>query len=269
MNLEAYLERIRYRGALGPTLETLREIHRSHLLAISYENLDIHLGRKLVLDPEAIYRKIVLGGRGGWCYEMNTLLGWALREVGFAVRYLAGAVGREVKGAAAEGNHLVLLVELDCPYIADVGFGDGFLEPLPLEPGRYPQGFLEFGLERRDERWYVQNHRWGGATGFDFTLSERQLADFEAKCHELQTSPDSGFVKRTVCQRFGLEGIRTLRGAVFRRVTEAGVAERVVESLEDYRAVLDTEFDLRLDGIEDLWRAVWERHQQWIKETVG
>lgn len=266
MHLGAYLERIRYQGDLAPTVATLRAIHRSHLHAISYENLDIHLGRQLLLGPEAAYRKIVVDGRGGWCYEMNGLLAWALREMGFAVRYLAGAVGWEARGPSVEGNHLVLLVELDRPYLADVGFGDGFLEPLPLEPGRYRQGFLEFGLERVEDRWRVRNHPWGAAASFDFTVKERQLADFAAKCHELQTSPESGFVQKTVCQRFGPEGIRTLRGAVFRRVTADGVAERVIESVEDYRAVLETEFDLRINDLDALWGRVWERHQRWVGE---
>ena len=266
MRVEAYLQRIGFRGDRSPNLTTLQAIHRLHLYAISYENLDIHLGRPLVLGAEAAYRKLVVARRGGWCYEMNGLLAWALRELGFPVRQLSGAVGREVKGSPVEGNHLVLMVELDQPYLVDVGFGDGFLEPLPLVPGRYRQGFLEFGLERVDAEWWrVRNHPWGSAASFDFTLTERRLEEFAPMCHRLQTSPESGFVQRTVCQRFGPEGIRTLRGAVFRRVTEAGVAERVVESLVDYQDVLATEFDLRPEGIESLWPTVWDRHQRWIQ----
>lgn len=85
MEIGAYLERIGYTGECTITLQTLTAIHEAHLRAIPYENLDIHLGRTLSLDIEAIYDKIVTRRRGGWCYEMNGLLSWALRELGFAV----------------------------------------------------------------------------------------------------------------------------------------------------------------------------------------
>ena len=79
MNLDRYLERIDFRDSPSLDLDTLRSLHRSHLAAIPYENLDIHLGRSLQLDLGEMYRKIVLDGRGGWCYEMNGLFAWALR----------------------------------------------------------------------------------------------------------------------------------------------------------------------------------------------
>jgi hypothetical protein len=73
MKLENYLQRIHYTGPLAPTEATLRQLHRAHLLAIPYENLDIHLGRRLTLEIEHVYTKIVERGRGGWCYEMEEI----------------------------------------------------------------------------------------------------------------------------------------------------------------------------------------------------
>ena len=111
----AYFARIGYAGPTAPTLEVLRAVHRAHLLSIPYENLDIHLGLPVSLDPEAIARKLVDERRGGWCFEMNGLLGRVLETLGFEVRYLSGAVGRAARGWRAQGNHLVLLVTLDRP----------------------------------------------------------------------------------------------------------------------------------------------------------
>src|SRR5688572_24693789 len=148
MEIEAYLERIGYTGARDASAATLRGVHRAHLYAIPYENLDIHLGRPLGLDVPGIYQKLVSERRGGWCYEMNGLLAWALRELGFAVDLLAGAVPRASAGETADGNHLVLLVRLpEGPYLADVGFGDGFLEPLPLREGTTEQAGWRFRVE--------------------------------------------------------------------------------------------------------------------------
>jgi N-hydroxyarylamine O-acetyltransferase len=264
VELHRYLERVHHFGPLAPTLDTLTSLHRAHLLAIPYENLDIHLGRPLTLDPESIFTKLVDNRRGGWCYEMNGLFGRVLDTLGFDVTRVSGAVGRATRGDAVEGNHLVLIVALDTPWIADVGFGDGFLEPLPLEPGRYRQGFLEYGVERTGERWTVRNHEFGGADSFDFTLEPRAMRWFDRQCQELQTSPESGFVQKTVCQRFVPDGIITLRGAVFRHVTEAGVADRLIEHAADYASVLADRFDLTIPGADELFRRVWARHLAWV-----
>jgi N-hydroxyarylamine O-acetyltransferase len=264
--LARYLDRIGYTGPRQPTLPTLRAIHRAHLLSIPYENLDIHLGRPLTLDPEATFNKLVDEQRGGWCYEMNGLLGRVLETLGFQVRYLSGAVGRATRGWLAEGNHLVLLVTLDRRWIVDVGFGDGFLTPLPLEPGTYRQDFLVYRVSRDGPRWRVHNHEYGGADGFDFTLTARTLDGFAAKCRELQTSPDSGFVKSTVCERFTPGGLVMLRGATLREVTIDGVATRVLRDAAEYERVLADRFGLRLPDAEMLWPAVWARHLDWEAE---
>lgn len=261
---DRYLARIGYVGALSPDIEVLRALHRAHLLAIPYENLDIHLGRTLTLDPHAIFEKLVVDRRGGWCYEMNGLFGRVLESLGFEVRYLSGAVGRVTRGESAEGNHLVLLVTLDRPWIVDVGFGDGFLEPLPLEQGDYRQGFLDFRVMQVDERWVVYSHEYSGADSFDFTLEPRVLADFSHQSHELQTSPASGFVQTTVCQRFVEDGIVTLRGAVLRHVTVHGVTARTIERADEYVDLLRDEFGLAPRGAAALFPRVWARHQEWL-----
>lgn len=261
--LDYYFKRIGYSRPQEPTLDTLRAIHRAHLFSIPYENLDIHLGRPLVLDEAGFFEKLVLQRRGGWCYEMNGLLAWALRELGFKVELLSGAVGREQNGDGANANHLVLLVTLDQPYIADVGFGDGFLEPLPLQTGRYQQEYLSFGLSESNGRWIFHNHEHGGAKSFDFTLEPHDLSAFANKCYELQTSPESGFVRTTVCQRFFLGQLLTMRGAVLKTISANGVEQRVIESEAEYVKVLEEGFGLSVDtGL--LWPKVWQRHQEWL-----
>lgn len=267
--LEQYLQRIGYRGSLEPSPANLRALHRAHIEAIPYENLDIHLGKTLSLDLDVIFEKMVHRRRGGWCYEQNSLLAWALGKLGYEVQFLSGAVGREQLGDLAEGNHLVLLVQLDQPYIADAGFGDGPLEPILLREGNYRQGFLNYSLSREGERWYFHNHPYGGASGFDFTLKPHAIADFAERCRYLQTSPDSGFVRTTVCQTLNTDRIATLRGAVFKTTTAKGTEQRVIEQAEDYRRVLQTVFGLEILEVEALFDKVWQRHQQWQGGDTG
>jgi N-hydroxyarylamine O-acetyltransferase len=261
--LQRYFARISYDGSREPSHATLAAIHRAHLLSIPYENLDIHFGRRLSLDPAVMFQKLVDERRGGWCYEMNGTLGQVLAAMGFDVRYVSGAVYRATRGEAALGNHLVLIVRLDRLWIVDVGFGDGFIEPLPLEPGTYRQGFLEYRVSVDGPWWRVDNHEYGGADGFDFTLDSATLDRFAERCHELQTSPESSFVQTTVCERFVPGGLVMLRGAVLREVTAAGVATRTVEDAQEYVRVLNDRFGLDLPAMRTLWPTIWARHLEW------
>lgn len=269
MNVGAYLERVNYTGSLEPTLGTLRALHRAHLLTIPYENLDIHLHRTLPLDEHYFFDKLVTQRRGGWCFEMNGLFAWALRELGFGVTLLGAWVDRAVGKPLPKPDHLALLVEADGLHLADVGFGDGLLEPVPLSMGRYRQSFLEYKLRCSGETWHLCNQPYGAARGFSFDTEPRKLADFSDMCSALQTSPQSGFVRVTVCQRFHTDGYSVLRGATLREVTAVGLRERVLEGAADFDAVLRARFGLELPEAHDLLPRIWAGHLAWVESTTG
>ncbi|MFN8492577.1 MAG: arylamine N-acetyltransferase [Caldilineaceae bacterium] len=264
LNLDLYLARIAYQGSLAPNLATLTALHRAHLQAIIYENLDIHFGRPLTLDLAQMFDKIVKQRRGGWCYEMNGLFAWVLQELGFPVTLLSGAVNRLAQGAA---DHLVLLISLDRPYLVDVGFGPGFLEPLPLMAGEHQQGFMRFRLGQEANLWRFYNDTCGGL-GYDFTLRPCTLDDFVHKCHWLQTSPESNFTRLAVCHRLTEQSVFSLRGAGLKTYTADGVAEQVIDNEEIYAQVLRDLFNLELEQTNELWSKVWERHLAWVAENA-
>ena len=267
--LRRYFSRIGYDGPVEATPRVLAAIHRAHLLAIPYENIDIHLGRPITLEPDAMFRKLVDEGRGGWCYEMNGVLGRVLDTMGFDTRFVAGAVGLAERGESARDNHLVIVVTLDQPWLVDVGFGDGFLEPLPLLPGVYRQGFLEYRLSREGDGWRLDNHAFGGADGFDFTLAPRALVSFARRCHDLQTAPESSFVRTTVCERHEPAGLVMLRAATLRTVTAAGVATETVTDAEAYDRVLRDRFGLRIPGARAVWPRVQAMHRAWLAQQAS
>lgn len=265
MKLQTYLDRIAYAGPLEAKLETLRAVHRAHLFAVPYENLDIHLGRRLTLEVQDAYRKIVLNRRGGWCFEMNGLLAWALERIGFRVTCLSASVNRAVLGEAAEGNHLVLRVEVGSQaFMADVGFGDGLLEPIPLESGTHVQDGFTFSLEMDGPRWVFRKHEGGGPGGFDFGLRAHRLEDFAERCAWLQTSSESGFVRTTVCQKATPAGFLTLRGARLTTSGPRGESSRLLESAPEFERALRDHFGLEIPGVERLWEKVWARHLEWL-----
>jgi len=259
----AYFDRIGFRSEARPDLATLRALHRAHLQAIPYENLDVQFGQPVTTDPQAAFDKIVTRRRGGWCYEMNGLFGAVLADIGFEVTRMAGAATRETTGDSAIGNHLVLRVDLpQGPWIADVGFGDGALEPFPLRPAAFEIGGYAMSLEAVDERWWrFHNHPFGGAKSFDFTLGPADPALLADKCRWLQTAPESGFVLNAVAQRFRGEEILQLRGRVLNRVTPGGKVERILDSADEFVAVLADDFGLDLPQAADLWPRILARHE--------
>src|SRR6266851_9426074 len=133
MESKTYMERIGYRGPLRSSLEVLRKLHRKHLLSVPFENLDIHLGRPIILSESAFYHKIIKQRRGGFCYELNGSFASLLKKLGFKVSMLSARVGRKGGGFSPDFDHMTLLVQLKEPWLADVGFGDSFTEPKRLD----------------------------------------------------------------------------------------------------------------------------------------
>lgn len=266
LELERYLQRIGYLGPRRPDLETLKEVHRKHVGAISYENLDVLLGVPVDRDLERIGRKILDSGRGGWCYEMNGLLCWALEELGFSVTRMCGAVMREQMGDSTVGNHLVLSVDLGEPWIADVGLGDGLLEPIPLQEGEHPQGFRSFRLERiGDDEWRFHNRPGGLPPSFDFFHRRADEDRLTAVGRDLQTDPDSMFRQNLICQRATDDRQFLLLGRVLRELP--GDRRRLLNSARELETVLEEVFRLRLPDTSELWPKVSKRHVELFGDT--
>jgi len=263
VELSAYLERVGFTGEARPDAATLTALHRAHLLAISYENFDVQFGRPLTIDPEAAFEKIVRRRRGGWCYEMNGLLAAALEAVGFKVTRLAGAVRRDLMGDVMVGNHLVLKVDLDEPWIADVGFGDGTLDPFPLREAPIRAGGFEYRLERLPDGWwrFHNQHAIGGAPSFDFTEQPADPAQLAERCQWLQTAPESPFVLNATAQRHRPGEILVLRGRVLRHVRPDGFTERLIGSADEFAQLLADDFALDVPEAANLWPRIVERHE--------
>ncbi len=272
MDVGKYLDRIGINRPVERTLAGLTALHRAHLRAISYENLDVQLGRRVTIERPAIYDKIVTGGRGGWCYEMNGLFGWALAELGFKVTRATGAVMRIAGGDHMAGNHLVLRVELpEGLYLADVGFGDGPIDPIRIAPGPFVSNGFQFALAKADAGWWrLTNHPNGGAPSFDFNLAPADESLLAAKCEWLQSAPDSVFVQNLVCQRFLPDGVAVLRGRVLRHIAPEGIAsERILANEADLLATLSETFGLNVPEAATLWPKICARHDEVVRTRSG
>jgi N-hydroxyarylamine O-acetyltransferase len=202
LNVKEYFKRISFSGKPQATLDTLRTIHRQHLLSVPFENLDIHFGRPIYLNTQSFFEKIVKRNRGGFCYELNGLFFVLLQSLGFNVQMLSARVANADGSWGRDFDHMTLLVQLDEPWIADVGFGDSFMEPLRLndssEQIQYGRGFKFVPAEDGSILYQAeQNGVWSNQ--FSFNLLPHELNDFSGMCHYQQTSPESSFTKRMVC----------------------------------------------------------------------
>jgi N-hydroxyarylamine O-acetyltransferase len=199
-----------------------------------------------VLDDESLFDKVVARRRGGFCYELNGLFAALLRALGFQVTMLSAAVARPDGTFGPDFDHMALLVTLDERWLADVGFGDSFRDPLRLdERGEQPEGTRTFRIDedggplphhllllRRDgpeEPWQPQ---------YRFTLQPYEFPDYAGMCHFHQTSPESHFTRQTLCSLATPEGRVTLSGMKLITTKDGERQERVLASEEERAALL-------------------------------
>lgn len=197
-DLDAYLARLGYTGPRTPTLDTLTALLWHHTTTIPFENLDVLLGRPIVLTPAALMAKLVHGGRGGYCFEQNSLFLLALRALGYRVTPLGGRVRWQIpRDVVPARTHLFLRVHLpEGDYIADAGLGAASLtRPLalvfgpeqstPHEPRRFVDegGRLFHQMKLGDE--------WGDVV--EFTTDEMHPIDWELANWWTSASPASHF----------------------------------------------------------------------------
>ena len=251
IDLDAYFARIGYDGAREPTLAVLRAIHAAHPQAIAFENLDSLMRVPVRIDAEAIQRKLIHSGRGGYCYEVNGLLSRVMRALGFAV---TGLSGRALLGHApgtTPRTHMLLKVETEQGlHIADVGFGSRTLSaPLRLEEGaeqQTPHGL--YRLLRVDSYWEEQALIEGvWKSLYRFTLEEQTPQDYDVCNWYHSTNPNSYFGKRLMVSRFdGERRLGLLNNQLSIHHPDGSTERRMLSGPDKIASVLERDFKIAL-----------------------
>jgi len=262
IDLNAYLRRIGHDGSLTADLNTLRALTTAHVAAIPFENLDPLLRVPVSLEPEAIERKLVHEGRGGYCFEQNGLLLAVLRALGFEVQGLiARVLWMKPEDAMAPQTHMLLRVELEGEsWLVDVGFGSMALSgALRLEPDiEQTTGNEPFRLLERDGDWRMQARvRGEWKTLYRFDLQPRPPVDYVVANHYTSTYPDSHFLHGLIAART-LAGRRLgLRNREFVvHPTDGESVRRTLGGVEEIKQVLREQFDIRLPAHPGLDRTL-------------
>ena len=247
-----YLDRIGApRAKPAPGADALARLQRAHLHAVPFENLDISLGRPIRLDASGLVAQVVDRRRGGYCYELNGLFAALLRGLGYAVALVSARVATPA-GLTDEFDHLALLVSPGPGgerWLVDVGFGDAFIDPIPLVDGFSRREMVkEVGLVRRGAGWHYQERTGDDAWRDQYVFSEtpHPLADFGPRNEWQQTSPDSNFTRKRVTSLLTDDGRVTLSG--HRLIVTSG-GRRTEHDLDQdaATAVLSERFGITLD----------------------
>lgn len=221
-NVKDYLQRIGLQlpEQVVPDSQLLRQLQYAHCTTVPYENLDILRGVPLSLEIDDLYEKVVTHRRGGYCFELNGLFGWLLRELGYqvtdyAARYLRGETSLPMR------RHRVLVVEAtDGTWLCDVGIGQACpKEPVKLEQGLVQEQFGETYRFDRDEflGWVlmdVHNGQW--QQFYSFTEEPQLPVDYIAPSFYCEKHPDSPFTSQEMFSLKTAEGRITLDGNLFK-----------------------------------------------------
>ncbi len=251
MEISRYLNRINHNTPAFASLEVLTSLNLQHLNSIPFENLDIHIGRKIILDFESIYEKIVLNNRGGFCYEMNGLFYNVLTSLGFTAKMVSARVYDSTE-PGPEFDHMALIVGLGgTEYLADVGFGDSFRKPLKFETGLIQnQGSKYYKIENTGENNYILKQSDDGTVYgnmYQFSTTAKELSDFEQMCNYHQTSPLSHFTQKRIITIAKPNGRITISGNRLIETINGTKAESEIESEEDLNKLLIEHFGVVLE----------------------
>jgi len=249
--LQKYFKRIglEYTEPYEPNLEHLFELHQAHNFTIPYENLDILRNVPLSLKDEDLYEKFITNERGGYCFEVNGLLAWLLKELGYKVtEYLA----RYLRGEGVKypmRRHRVMKVELpEGDYLVDVGIGDkAQRNPLLIKAGIEQEDFGDlYKLEKEDIFGWVVYDRFEDAWRpfFSFTEEFQAPSDYEMPSFWCEKNPDSPFNKVPFICLKQPKGMFTIIDDVFRDSTGDELIEKKLVTKEEKTEYFKKYFNL-------------------------
>ncbi|MCY9512963.1 arylamine N-acetyltransferase family protein [Paenibacillus apiarius] len=252
--VRAYLERIEYEGPVDVSAAALADLQECHLHAVPYENLDILRRVPLSLHIPDLFDKIVVRRRGGYCFELNALFGWLLRELGYPVTDLMSRFWRDEPNPPPKRRHHVLKVEAGGAfYLCDVGVG-GIVprQPIQMAEGlEHQQGEECYRLVRDPEYGWMlcELKRGEWCQLYSFTEEPQLAKDFIMATYWCENAPDSIFIQDAMVAIRTREGRSTVAGREFRIYASDQVSTFIPQTEAEYEEALRSYFGISLNEI--------------------
>lgn len=248
-----YLKRFEAYPIEETYLQDLAALQSLHMQHIPFENLDVIRKVPIYLNLESIYDKIVNQHRGGYCYELNGLFCWLLKQLGFNAKMIAATVVKPDGSFAKLDTHAAIIVELDAPYLVDAGFGDSTISPIPLGGERHTDNSGTYQINEIETGVYEltrENDEVKKAL-YRFTLDEKKIVDFHEGCIFNQVSDKSTFTHDDIVTKATTTGRITLFGTILTRtVNGKGKKFQLTETEKD--KLLKEEFGIVLNSEKPL-----------------
>lgn len=243
-----YLDRIGLAGPVSVDPEGLALLMARHLASVPFENLSIHLSEPIVLVDDALVAKVVDRRRGGFCYELNGAFAALLEQLGFRVTRLAARVFGADGALGPPFDHMTLRVDLDRPWLVDVGFGRFTAAPVLLDaPGDQSD---PAGTVRIEQAAYGDlDVLIDGQPQFRIDQRPRELEEFAATCWYQQTAPASHFATSLTCSLPTPDGRVTLSDRTLITTVDGVRTERELGSDGEILAAYRDHFGIELDRL--------------------
>lgn len=177
--------------------ELVRTVAVAQHRAIAFENVDIHRGDCVGVEPAQVITRLIGARRGGICYQLNGLLALALDALGVPVQLWGARVDAgNGNGPGPALGHMAVVVPdgRQSWRLVDVGFGGEFVwrqvDPADPRSLQIPAGRARYVLDPHD----------------------RPLAAFTEMARWHSSSPHSRFTGSVICTLPAAGGRVTLTG---------------------------------------------------------
>lgn len=248
MDIEKYLTRFNASSCNDLSLQNLEYLQNLHLQHIPFENLDVIRKVPIYLNLTTIYNKVVTNNRGGYCYELNGLFHALLVELGYDAHLVSATVLRNTGEWAKADTHAGILVNLDQPYLVDVGFGAATHRlPVPLNETEKTDVAATYSIKQHDGQLFdlIRKSKSGARTLYRFNAEKKSLIDFHEGCVFNQVAKESSFTHTDVVTRATPTGRITLVDQTL-TVYEHGIEEKTELTSEDKTHILQDLFSIDL-----------------------
>ncbi len=261
--LSTYLEKLGLSQTVVPNMTLLTQLQSKQHEHIPFENLDVIDGKPIHLGIDQLYQKLVIDGRGGYCFELNGLMHSVLQSFGFEVEKRLGRV--HVSGKPSGRGHLVNIVTLEGQqWLVDVGFGSNtpraplpLVFDLPLSTDAQTLRFVrhpDFGVMLQAE---IEGE-WTDLYSLD--MSYVCDGDIQYGNHYASTGEDSVFTSNVVAVRRTQSGSNILFNNRLKIIDGKETREMIVDTAQAYNQVLAEFFDIENSVHFDKIKAVLDRH---------
>lgn len=245
-DVDAYLERIAA-SRRTPSIEYLDELIWAHLTHVPFEALDVFEdGEVPNLATEALAEKVVTRRRGGYCFELNKLFTFLLRELGFECTSLSACV--LIDGTLpAPPMHRGIVVEFDGKRrFCDVGYGGPSpAASIPLDGSLTETPTGTFKIVQEGEWFIVERHKGDEVLR---TIAFKDLdateCDFIAPNYFCSQNPETMFTAKRVVNIVTETGSAAIDDDVLRIRANGDVSETTLQDETELAQALVEHFGI-------------------------